>query len=205
MSCTLMILISKPAAVPPGAFVPTLLVPLGVIVFIIVYLDSTRGTPLPPSITFDEEVHASPFWGAVIAVSGFAAMISLLRMPIGVMRIGVGLIWLLLMVCGLAAWSGFHYTFTPHGFEISTLGYRLRSIPKEQIECYAVEPWNFFRGYGIRGVGNLRAYVWGNRGVMIDTTQGKVYLGHSNPGQIVRDLERITNHHQGHEVARSKT
>jgi len=97
----------------------------------------------------------------------------------------------LLLVSGLSAWSGFHYVFTHGGLEITTLGFRLRSIPAEQIERYAIEPWSFFRGYGIRGVGNRRAYVWGNRGVQINTSQGIVYLGHSDPEKIVRDLDLI--------------
>ena len=115
----------------------------------------------------------------------------------------LGLICLLILASGLAAWGGFHYSFTQFGLEISTLGFRLRSIPKEQIGRYSVKPWSFFRGYGIRGVGNQRAYVWGNTGVQIETSQGTLYLGHDDPERIVRDLDMITQHHQGHEAARS--
>jgi hypothetical protein len=46
------------------------------------------------------------------------------------------------------AWSGFHYRFTAHGVEISTLGFRLRSIPLQNIKAYAVAPWNLLYGYG---------------------------------------------------------
>ena len=44
------------------------------------------------------------------------------------------------------------------------------------------------RGYGIRGIGNTRAYVWGNKVVHIKTSNGDVFLGHSDPDRIVRDL-----------------
>ena len=36
-----------------------------------------------------------------------------------------------------------------------------------------VESWNPLRGYGIRGIGDRRAYVWGNQGVRIKTTEAK--------------------------------
>ena len=91
------------------------------------------------------------------------------------------------------AWSGFEYRFGPAGVEVSTLGFRLRSIPLAQIEGYAVEPWNLLRGYGIRGVGNTRAYVWCNQVVHIKTTGGDVFLGHTDPQRIVRDLDSITH------------
>ena len=45
--------------------------------------------------------------------------------------------------------------------------------------------------YGIRGIGDKRAYVWGNRGVRIKTTEGEVFWGHDDPERIVRDLDAI--------------
>ena len=56
-----------------------------------------------------------------------------------------------------------------------TLGFTLRTIPKLQIVSYAMESWSLPRGYGIRGIGNTRAYVWGNKVVHIRTTDGEVY------------------------------
>jgi hypothetical protein len=47
------------------------------------------------------------------------------------------------------------------------------------------------RGYGIRGIGNTRAYVWGNRVVHITTLEGEVFLGHNDPARIVRDLDML--------------
>ena len=88
-------------------------------------------------------------------------------------------------------WSGFHYRFTSAGLEISTLGYRLRSIPQAQIADYRPEKWMALRGYGIRGVGKARAYVWGNDVVHIATLDGEVFLGTNDPARTVRDLDMM--------------
>jgi hypothetical protein len=69
----------------------------------------------------------------------------------------------------------------------------LRSIPRHEIKQYEVESWNPLRGYGIRGIGNRRAYVWCNKGVRIRTTEGEVFLGHTEPERIVHDLDSITH------------
>jgi len=166
---------------------------LAVFAFIAIYLMASRRQPLPAAALIAEEVHASPFWGFILVlllagllVPGFRVAPSL---PI---RAALGLAGLLLLISGWAAWSGFHYVFTRSGLEIRALGFRLRSIPAEQIQRYAVGSWNFLRGYGIRGVGDLRAYVWGNRGVQITTSQGEIFLGHDDPDRIVRDLDTVT-------------
>jgi len=101
------------------------------------------------------------------------------------------LLFLLFAVFAGLTWSGFQYRFSPAGVEISTLGFRLRSIPVGQIRSYEPGRWNLLRGYGIRGVGNCRAYVWGNRGVRIHTAEGEIFLGHSEPERILRDLDTI--------------
>jgi len=101
------------------------------------------------------------------------------------------------------AWSGFHYRFLRHGVEIRTLGYRLRSIPRQQIVSYAAESWNPLGGYGIRGIGNNRAFVWGNKVVCIKMTNGEVYLGHNDPQRILRNLDLITGQHQAQSVSGS--
>ena len=74
-------------------------------------------------------------------------------------------------------------------------GFRLRSITRDQIARYGIERWNALRGYGIRGVGNTRAYVWGNQVVHITTLEGEVFLGHNDPVRIVRDLDMIRGAH----------
>ncbi len=86
--------------------------------------------------------------------------------------------------------------FSSSGVEVRTLGFRLRSIPAADIKSYALDRWNVIGGYGIRGVGDKRAYVWGNRGVRIKTLEGEVFLGHDSPEQIIRDLDLITRKHE---------
>jgi hypothetical protein len=92
------------------------------------------------------------------------------------------------------SWSGFQYCFLRQGVEIRMLGFRLRSIPKQSIVSYSIEPWAFVRGYGIRGIGNTRAYVWCNQVVHIKTSNGEIFLGHNDPERIVRDLDRVMSH-----------
>ena len=167
------------------------LFPLAIFAFIAIYLFASRKESLPASELIAEEVHGSPLLGFLLALILGAMLLSLRSAAIGPARIVIGLISLLLLVSALAAWSGFHYFFTRRGLEIRTLGFRLRSIPAEQIQQYGTQSWNFLRGYGNRGVGNRRAYVWGNRGVQLKTSQGEVFLGHDDPDRIIRDLDTI--------------
>jgi hypothetical protein len=43
--------------------------------------------------------------------------------------------------------------------------------------------------------------VWGNSGVRIKTTQGEVFLGHSEPEKIMRDLDLVTRNHEASEAS----
>jgi hypothetical protein len=113
-------------------------------------------------------------------------------MPRNGLRSVMALPVVLLLGAAALAWSGFHYRFTGHGVEISTLGFRLRSIPLQNIKAYAVAPWNPMAGYGIRGIGERRAYVWGNTGVRLMLSEGEVFLGHREPERIMNDLNLIT-------------
>jgi len=171
------------------------MVPLAILVLVPIYLRAGREAPLPQAAVFAEEVHAAPLLGMLMILGGAAILFAVptcaflghVKGP----RIAAALICLLLLLSGMLAWRGFRYSFTDRGVEIRTLGYRLRSIPVGQIQQYAIKPWSFWRGYGIRGVGDLRGYVWGNTGVQIKTTQGLVFLGHDQPEKIVRDLDMI--------------
>src|SRR5579862_1415254 len=98
---------------------------------------------------------------------------------------------LLLAAAAALAWSGFRYRFSDNGIEISTLGFRLRSVPLQNIKAYAIAPWSPIGGYGVRGIGEKRAYVWGNTGVRIMLSDGEVFLGHAEPERIVNDLNAI--------------
>ncbi len=161
------------------------------VALLVIYLASHRHAPLPSGETLAVETHAGRGWGIAILVVMFAPLVAVsiatnadIRVPMMVIgTIGLGAI--------VMAWSGFQYRFLQHGVEVRMLGFRLRSIPRSAIVSYSVEPWAFIRGYGIRGIGSTRAYVWCNKVVHIKTTNGEVYLGHNDPERIVRDLDRV--------------
>jgi hypothetical protein len=177
------------------------LIPLAVIGFTAVYLLASPREPLPPASVLAEEAHGTALLAVIAISASLAFLIIAVAAPAGAARIAIFLAVFLLALIGVAAWSGFHYVFTPQGLEIKTLGFRLRSIPTDQIQNYSIGSWNIFRGYGIRGVGDFRAYVWGNSGVQMSTSQGQIFLGHSDPERIVRDLDMITQNRKGHQVS----
>jgi hypothetical protein len=180
-------------------------IPIAAVLLIAIYIASRasrRGPALPSSGSsasgyagndlIAEETHSG---GAVILlflplVIVPAIVAALVRVPVP--RLAMALVGLIGFATVALAWSGFQYRFLRHGVEIRALGFRLRSIPRQQIQSYGVESWNAFRGYGIRGVGNMRAYVWGNKVVHIKTSKGEVFIGHSDPQRIVRDLDMVT-------------
>jgi uncharacterized protein DUF1648 len=166
-------------------------IPVIVIAFIALFLFGKRGAPLPPSDVIAEEVHGSALWGMVLLAPlvGFLWLAN--RAPNPGLKALTGLLGLMFIAIAASAWLGFHYYFTRQGLEIRTLGFRLKSIPSAQIERYSVASWNPLGGYGIRGIGDRRAYVWGNKGVWINTSQGKVFLGHGEPERLVRDLDTM--------------
>jgi hypothetical protein len=167
--------------------------PISILVLLAIYLGSHRGQVTQPGAVVAEEVHAGKAL-SLVALLPLAALYWGMGTPaLSAARIPLGLVSLLALSACLMAWSGFHYLFTSSGVEIRTLGFRLRTIPVSQIKEYAADSWSIARGYGIRGVGNRRAYVWGNHGVRIHTTDGEVFLGHSDPPRIIRDLDAIKN------------
>ena len=176
----------------PVELTPFVLVVLAVFALMAVYLGTRRGEALPQQAWLAEERHASRLWALVFVIPLAIELAAMAAVPLRAVRIGMGLMCLLFAVLAAQAWTGFEYRFGPAGVEVRTLGFRLRSIPLDQIRGYAVEAWNPLRGYGIRGIGDRRAYVWGNRGVMIKTSSGEVFLGHSDPDCLVRDLDRVT-------------
>ena len=152
-----------------------------------------RGAQLPrnPAALELEEVHASPLWAFAFAVLTAIELGVVFVIPLRGLRLVMALPVLILLGVTALAWSGFRYRFNPHGVEINTLGYRLRSIPLQQIKAYEIASWNPLGGYGIRGIGDRRAYVWGNKGVRLTLSDGEVFLGHREPERIVNDLNLI--------------
>jgi hypothetical protein len=182
---------------------PALLVGIGAAAGVMVLaLLTHRGPELPARVILADETHASPGLAIALGLPAVAFAVLVARIPVPGLRVALALAVVMMIGAMVMAWSGFHYLFSASGVEVRTLGFRLRSIPASQIRSYAVDRWNALGGYGIRGVGNRRAYVWGNRGVRIRTVAGEVFLGHSEPERMVRDLDLVTHNYQGHEVPR---
>lgn len=176
----------------PVTVAPVLLgVPGAIVLFTLIYISAQRGAVLPEGETLAEETHGSRPFAVLFATLATVELAILAAIPQTGVRIGMGALCLFFLLIAAHAWSGFQYRFTPAGLEISTLGFRLRSISRDQIGRYGIENWNALRGYGIRGVGNTRAYVWGNQVVHITTLEGEVFLGHNDPARIVRDLDAM--------------
>jgi hypothetical protein len=138
-----------------------------------------------------EETHSGRAWSLIIVLALIGPMIGVALVPSTAGRWAVALVGVIAIGTFAMAWSGFQYRFLRHGVEIRMLGFRLRSIPKQSIVSYSIEPWAFIRGYGIRGIGNRGAYVWCNQVVHIKTSNGELFLGHNDPEQIVRDLNMV--------------
>lgn len=181
----------------PLALGPMLLaVPIAALALFAIYIVSKREPALPSTsgTTTDllaKETHSARSVVLLFLPAVFLPVIAATIVPVTVVRISMALVVVIGLVVNAAAWSGFQYRFFHHGFEISALGFRLRSIPRNQIQSYAPETWSAWRGYGIRGIGNSRAYVWGNKVVHIKTLNGDVFLGHKDPQKIVRDLDQV--------------
>jgi hypothetical protein len=171
----------------------TVLVPVATIALVAIFLGTKRGASLPVAGVIAEESHGSRAWSLLfiaLLLAQFFAAKAIADPPV---RFASALLCLLFALIAAHVWTGFHYLFTTEGVEIRTLGFRLRSIPRDEIKQYEVESWNPLRGYGIRGIGNRRAYVWCNKGVRIKTTEGEVFLGHNEPERLVHDLDSITH------------
>jgi hypothetical protein len=139
-----------------------------------------------------EETHSGRAWSLIILLVLIGPMIGVALVPSTVGRWAVALVGVIAIGTFAMSWSGFRYRFLRQGVEIRMLGFRLRSIPRQSIVSYSIEPWAFIRGYGIRGIGSSRAYVWCNQVVHIKTSNGEIFLGHNDPERIVRDLNLVT-------------
>lgn len=139
-----------------------------------------------------EETHSGRLWSVIILAVVLGPVLSVALCPTGPARFVLGIVGVIGLGAFAMAWSGFRYRFLSFGVEVRTLGFRLRWIPKQAILSYSIEPWSWVRGYGIRGIGATRAYVWSNKVVHIRTTNGEIYLGHRDPERIVRDLDMVT-------------
>jgi len=167
------------------------IVPIAAVALIIFYVTSKRGAALPVHGVFAEEVHSGLIWAFVLALPLIADVYGISVMTVTAVKITMGVIAVMLLASAVFAATGFRYLFSPSGVEVRTLGFRLQSIPANQIQHYAAASWSIADGYGIRGLGNTRAYVWSNQGVRIKTANGEVFLGHNDPARLVHDLDAI--------------
>ncbi len=166
------------------------------ILVVITALATRRGVQLPASNIVAVEQHASKKLALVLGAATVAIIAVIAAIPVAGVRIALGIAVVLMLASAALAWDGFRYLFSASGIEVCALGFRLRSIPAADIKSYAADRWNVIGGYGIRGVGDKRAYVWGNCGVLIKTLEGEVFLGHDSPEKIIRDLDLITRNHE---------
>jgi hypothetical protein len=181
----------------PGSVL--LALPIAIVLLIAIYIAARREPALPYTADMAtdllaEETQSRPLFILLILPAVIVPAIAAAQVPVRALLLLMVLIELIGLVAMAAAWSGFQYRFFRHGIEICALGFRLRSIPKQQIQSYAPESWSALRGFGIRGVGNARAYVLGSKVVHIKTSNGDIFLGHSDPERIMRDLDRVMSH-----------
>ncbi len=139
-----------------------------------------------------EETHSGRAWSLIILVALIGPAIGVALVPSTPGRWALALVAVIAIGTFAMTWSGFQCRFLRNGVEIRMLGFRLRSIPRQSIVSYSIEPWALARGYGIRGIGSSRAYVWCNKVVHIKTSNGEIFLGHNDPERIVRDLNMVT-------------
>jgi len=172
-------------------------IPIALIILIAIYVVSRREPALPSTANaaadlLAEETHSGQLVALLVLPAIIGPAIAAALVPVPVLRFATALVGLIGLATIAAAWNGFQYRFLRHGLEIRILGFRLRSIPRQQIQSYAPESWSAMRGYGIRGIGNTRAYVFCNKVVHIKTSNGDIFLGHNDPERIVRDLDLVT-------------
>lgn len=185
--------------VHPG---PVLLVGIVAVVLLIVFsLSTRRGEHLPAGRVYATETHGSMLWAAMCGAPLLLFIPIATMAPVPALKVALGLAALIGIWAASMAAFGFQYTFSSSGVDVRTLGFRLRSIAAADIRSYTEDNWPFWNGRGIRGVGNRRAYVWSNRGVRIQTNNGEVFLGHSEPRRIIRDLDRVVQSRKASEGA----
>lgn len=107
------------------------------------------------------------------------------------LRILAGALALACVAVGIMAEFGYRYRFTAEGLEISTVGFRLRFIPANQIVHYEAAKWTPGDRWNFGIFGRHRSFIWGGPGVRIETIDGSAYLGHDSPQKIVAHLDQM--------------
>ena len=145
-----------------------------------------------------EENHGSAVMASVMAALSVAIIVSASVMHVsGAARVPVFIVSVVLLGCAIWAFTGFVYRITTAGVEVRMLGMPIRFIAAGEIDSYRAEecnPLTDFGGWGIRGIGHMRAYIWGGkRCVHVHTLAGdEIYLGVADPDRMVRELESMS-------------
>lgn len=149
-----------------------------------------------------EHRHGSPTIAFLFALIGVVAIaVPNALNAVGVARTVPSLVGVLILGCAIWAYSGFVYRLTTAGLEIRMFGMPIRFIPSsdiDSVQARSCNPLTDFGGWGIRGLGNMRAYIWGGtRCVAIHTRNGeKIYLGLAESDQLAREIESALPVHQ---------
>jgi hypothetical protein len=119
------------------------LIPVAILVLVSIFLGAKRGDSLPPAVLIVEETHGSRIWSLLFIAVVLAQCVAAVAIPATPFRIASIVFVLLFAVIAVHIWTGFQYVFTSAGLEIRTLGFRLQSIPREEIQsnrgiCFAV-------------------------------------------------------------------
>jgi hypothetical protein len=151
-----------------------------------------RGVAVPDGPPLAEERHRSPRRAAFNAPF-------LLLLPLA-WWLAPGPGWrgvvagLALALVPVAAWlvAGFRYRLHAAGLEVCAPGLRLAWVPAREItgvEVVAIRPLRDWGGWGVRGSGAHRAFIWdGRQAVRVRTLQGEIVLGHDDPERLARML-----------------
>jgi hypothetical protein len=141
-----------------------------------------------------EYVHNSAGMALFFACLAVGALAAAAMMPLPTVgKTTFGIVGCVIAGCAVWAWTGFTYRVTTAGLEIRTLGVPLRFVPANEMEAVRAEdcnPLTDFGGWGIRGIGHMRAYIWGGkRCVHVQTVTGDdIYLGIADPEALAHAL-----------------
>ena len=144
-----------------------------------------------------EQRHGSAVMAAILSAIALATVLlaSMITNPRPA-RVAMLVVSIILLLCAIWAFTGFVYRVSTAGLEIRMLGVPIRFIPAGEIDSYAAESCNplvDFGGWGIRGIGHMRAYIWGGRQCLHVHTKAadEVYLGSEDPAAMVMALRSV--------------
>jgi hypothetical protein len=135
--------------------------------------------------------------GVAVILAGLGAAAVGLPTALGATGLALtipAVVGVLMVACAVWAYSGFVYRVSTSGVEIRMLGMSIRFIAAADIQSVQAQqcnPLTDFGGWGIRGIGEMRAYIWGgHRCVQIRTDRGeRIYLGIDAAHQLAQQIE----------------